>query len=75
MSHKENDNAAIVVSKPKLERFRGNDNDTMDIKTLCLQVSRLHQVQKLGNKNTTECQLRKDVSKPSADKQRYPTNF
>jgi hypothetical protein len=23
----------------------------------------------------TECQLRKDVSKPSADKQRYPMNF
>jgi hypothetical protein len=33
MSHKENDNAAIDVSKPKLERFRGNDRDTLDIKT------------------------------------------
>jgi hypothetical protein len=52
MSHKENDNAAIDVSKPKLERFRGNDRDTLDIKTWCLQVSRLDQVQKLGDENT-----------------------
>jgi hypothetical protein len=40
------------VSKSKLERFRGNDRDTLDIKTWCLQVSRLDQVQKLGDKNT-----------------------
>jgi hypothetical protein len=44
--------AAIEVSKPKLERFRGKDRDTLDIKTWCLQVSRLNQVQKLGNENT-----------------------
>jgi hypothetical protein len=46
------DEAAIDVSKPKLERFRGNDRDTLDIKTWCLQVSRLNQVQKLGDENT-----------------------
>jgi hypothetical protein len=44
--------AAIDVSKPKLERFRGNDRDTLDIKTWCLQVPRLNQVQKLGDENT-----------------------
>jgi hypothetical protein len=52
MLHKENNNAAINVLKPKLERFRGNDRDTLDIKTWCLQVSRLDQVQKLGDENT-----------------------
>jgi hypothetical protein len=46
------DEAAIDVSKPKLERFRGNGRDTLDIKTWCLQVSRLDQVQKLGDENT-----------------------
>jgi hypothetical protein len=46
------DNASIDVSKPKLEKFRGNDRDTLDIKTWCLQVSRLDNVQKLGDKNT-----------------------
>jgi hypothetical protein len=43
------DNALIDVSKPKLEKFRGNDRDTLDIKTWCLQVSRLDTVNKLGN--------------------------
>jgi hypothetical protein len=52
MSHKENDNAAIDVTKPKLESFRGNNRDTLDIKTWCLQVSRLNQVQKLCDENT-----------------------
>jgi hypothetical protein len=53
MSHKAAmDEAAIDLSKPKLERFRGKDRDTLDIKTWCLQVSRLNQVQKLGDKNT-----------------------
>jgi hypothetical protein len=46
------DNASIDVSKPKLEKFRGNDRDTLDIKTWCLQVSRLDTVQKLGDENT-----------------------
>jgi hypothetical protein len=46
------DNASIDVSKPKLEKFRGNDRDTLDIKTWCLQVSRLDTVQKLGDKST-----------------------
>jgi hypothetical protein len=27
------DGAAINVTKPKLEKFRGNDRDTLDIKT------------------------------------------
>jgi hypothetical protein len=27
------DSAAIDVTKPKLEKFRGNDRDTLDIKT------------------------------------------
>jgi hypothetical protein len=44
------DNASIDVSKPKLEKFRGNDRDTLDIK--CLQVSRLNTVQKKGDENT-----------------------
>jgi hypothetical protein len=53
MSHKAAmDEATIDVSKPKLERFRGNDRGTLDIKTWCLQVSRLNQVQKLGDENT-----------------------
>jgi hypothetical protein len=46
------DGASIDVSKPKLEKFRGNDRDTLDIKTWCLQVSRLDTVQKLGDENT-----------------------
>jgi hypothetical protein len=46
------DNASIDASKPKLEKFRGNNRDTLDIKTWCLQVSRLDTVQKLGNENT-----------------------
>jgi hypothetical protein len=46
------DNASIDVSKPKLEKFRRNDRDTLDIKTWCLQVSHLNTVQKLGNENT-----------------------
>jgi hypothetical protein len=46
------DNANINLSKPKLEKFRGNDRDTLDIKTWCLQVSCLNTVQKLGDENT-----------------------
>jgi hypothetical protein len=46
------DTAAVDVLKPKLERFRGNNRDTLDIKSWCLQVSRLNQVQKLGDENT-----------------------
>jgi hypothetical protein len=46
------DNASIDVSKPKLEKFCGNDRVTLDIKTWCLQVSGLDQVQKLGEENT-----------------------
>jgi hypothetical protein len=46
------DNASIDVSKPKLEKFRGNDRDTLDIKTWCLQISPLDHVQKLGDKIT-----------------------
>jgi hypothetical protein len=46
------DGAAIEVTKPKLEKFLGNDRDTLDIKTWCLQVSRLDTVNKLGNANT-----------------------
>jgi hypothetical protein len=41
------DKAAIDVSKPKIEWFRGNDRDTLDIKTWCL-----YQVQKCGDENT-----------------------
>jgi hypothetical protein len=40
------------VSKPKLQKFRGNDRDTMDIKTWCLQISRLDHVQKFGHEST-----------------------
>jgi hypothetical protein len=46
------DNVPIDVTKPKLEKFRGNDRDTLDIKTWCLQVSRLDTVNKLGDTNT-----------------------
>jgi hypothetical protein len=46
------DHAAIDVTKPKLEKFCGNDRDTLDIKTWCLQVSRLDTVNKLGDTNT-----------------------
>jgi hypothetical protein len=46
------DNASIDVSKPKLEKFRGNDRDTLDIKIWCLQISRLDHVQKLGDEST-----------------------
>jgi hypothetical protein len=43
------DDAAIDVTKPKLERFRKNKREALDIKTWCLQVCRLNQVQGLGN--------------------------
>jgi hypothetical protein len=46
------DGAAIYFTKPKLEKFRGNNRDTLDIKTWCLQVSRLDTVNKLGYENT-----------------------
>jgi hypothetical protein len=46
------DDAAIDVTKPKLEKFRGNDRDMLVIKTWCLQVSRLDTVNKLGDENT-----------------------
>jgi hypothetical protein len=46
------DHAAINVTKPKLEKFRGNNRDTLDIKTWCLQVSCLDTVNKLGVTNT-----------------------
>jgi hypothetical protein len=52
MATAKDDGASIDVSKPKLEKFRGNDRDTLDIKTWCLQVSRLDTVQKLGDENT-----------------------
>jgi hypothetical protein len=53
MSNAPRDNgAAIDVNKPKLEKFRRNDRDTLDIKTWCLQVSRLDTVNKLGDANT-----------------------
>jgi hypothetical protein len=42
----------LTYRNPNLERLRGNDRDTLDIKTWYLQVSRLNQVQKLGNENT-----------------------
>jgi hypothetical protein len=45
------DNASIDLLKPKLEKFRGNDRDTLDIKTWCLQVSHLDTVQKLGDES------------------------
>jgi hypothetical protein len=46
------DNASIDVSKPKLEKFCGNDRDTLDINTWCLQISRLDYIQKLGDEST-----------------------
>jgi hypothetical protein len=46
------DSASIDITKPKLEKFRGNDRDTLDMKTWCLQVSRLDTVNKLGDVNT-----------------------
>jgi hypothetical protein len=46
------DNVPIDVTKPKLEKFRGNDKDALDIKTWCLQVTRLDTVNKLGDVNT-----------------------
>jgi hypothetical protein len=52
MATAKEDNASINVSKPKLEKFRSNDRDTLDIKTWCLQVSCLNTVQKLGDENT-----------------------
>jgi hypothetical protein len=52
MATAKDDKASINVSKQKLEKFRGNNRDTLDIKTWCLQVSRLNTVQKLGNENT-----------------------
>jgi hypothetical protein len=42
------DDIAIDVTKPKLERFRGNNRDVLDIKTWCMQVSRLDTVQGVG---------------------------
>jgi hypothetical protein len=44
MATAKDDGASIDVSKPKLEKFRGNDRDTLDIKTWCLQVSCLDTV-------------------------------
>jgi hypothetical protein len=52
MATAKDDGAAINVTKPKLEKFRGNDRDTLDIKTWCLQVSRLDTVNNLGDENT-----------------------
>jgi hypothetical protein len=36
MANAKDDSASIDVLKPKLEKFRGNDRDTLDIKTWCL---------------------------------------
>jgi hypothetical protein len=47
-----NDDIAIDVTKPQLERFQGNDQDALDIKTWCMQVCRLDTVQGLGNVKT-----------------------
>jgi hypothetical protein len=52
MENGKDDSASIDVSKPKLEKFCGNDRDTLDIKTWCLQICRLNTVNKLGDKNT-----------------------
>jgi hypothetical protein len=52
MATAKDDGASIDVLTTKLEKFRGNDRDTLDIKTWCLQVSRLDTVQKLGDENT-----------------------
>jgi hypothetical protein len=46
------DDTPIDVTKPKLERFQGNDRDALDIKTWCLQVCRLDLVQGLRNAKT-----------------------
>ena len=46
------DNVPIDVTKPKLEKFRGNDKDALNIKTWCLQVTRLDTVNNLGDVNT-----------------------
>jgi hypothetical protein len=51
MATKDNNNASIDVTKPKLKKFCGNDRDTLVIKTWCCQVPRLDQVQKLGDEN------------------------
>jgi hypothetical protein len=56
MATAKDDGASIDVSKPKLEKFRSNDRDTLDIKTWCQQVSRLDTVQKLGDKVVNEMQ-------------------
>jgi hypothetical protein len=45
-------NIAINVTKPKLEQFRGNDRDELDIKSWCMQVTRLDTVQGHGNVKT-----------------------
>jgi hypothetical protein len=47
-----NNNIAIDFTKPKLERFRGNEQDALEIKTWCMQVSRLDTVQGLENVKT-----------------------
>jgi hypothetical protein len=52
MANAKDHSASINVSKPKLEKFRGNDRDTLDIKTWCLQICRLNTVNKLGDENT-----------------------
>jgi hypothetical protein len=52
MANAKDDSASIDVSKPKLEKFRRNDRDTLDIKTWCLQICRLDTVNKLGDENT-----------------------
>jgi hypothetical protein len=52
MATAKEDNASIDVSKPKLEKFRGNNIDTLDIKTWCLQICCLNTVQKLGDEKT-----------------------
>jgi hypothetical protein len=52
MANAKDDSASIDVSKPKLEKFRGNDRDTLDIETWCLQICRLDTVNKLGDENT-----------------------
>jgi hypothetical protein len=52
MANAKDDSASIDVSKTKLEKFRGNDRDTLDIETWCLQICRLNTVNKLGDENT-----------------------
>jgi hypothetical protein len=41
MANAKDNSASINVSKLKLEKFRGKDRDTLDIKTWCLQICRL----------------------------------